>query len=172
MQLSGRLAGVDIRFSTQLIDAKAKGGVAFYKAEMPQDVFFLQRREDFRVPTSGARITFHALRGEGGHQIIKGHVNDLSRRGIGVILDDPITLQRGEILPSCSLSIDREAGEEDWGEGDVSFSLEVCFSANNDQRGITRMGGRFDTIDPESMRKVSQLLNQLERAQARRLHGT
>ncbi len=172
MQLSGRLAGVDLRFSTQLIDAKSKGGVAFYKAEMPQDVFYLQRREEFRVPTSGARIKFHALRGKGSHQILKGHVNDLSRRGIGVILDDPITLQRGEILPSCSLSIDREAGEEDWGEGDVSFSLEVCFSVSNDQRGITRMGGRFETIDPESMRKVSQLLNQLERAQARRLHGT
>lgn len=172
MQLAGRLAGVDIRFSTELIDAKSKGGVAYYKAEMPQDIFYLQRREDFRVPTSGAQIAFHALRGEGGHQIVKGHVHDLSRKGVGVILDDPISLEKGEILPSCSLSIDREVGEEDWGDGNIAFSLEVCFSSSNDQRGITRIGGRFETIDPDSLRKVSQLLNQLERAQARRLHGT
>jgi len=172
MHLSGRLAGVDLRFTTELLDAKSKGGVAFYKARMPQDLFYQQRRDDFRVPTSGAQIAFHALRGEGGHQIVKGHVHDLSRKGIGVILDDPITLQQGEILPSCSLSMDREFGEEGWGEGNVSFSLEVCFISNNDQRGITRIGGRFETINADSLRKVSRLLNQLERAQARRLHGT
>ena len=172
MHLSGRLAGVDIRLTTELIDAKSKAGVAYYKARMPEDLYYQQRREDFRVPTSGAQIIFHALRGEGGHQIVKGHVHDLSRKGLGVILDDPITLEKGEILPSCSLSMEGETAVEGWGGGNVSFSLEVCFSASNDQRGITRMGGRFDNINSDGLRKVSQLLNQLERAQARRLHGT
>lgn len=172
MHLSGRLAGVDLRFSTALIDTKSKGGAAYYKAKMPEKVCYLQRRQDFRVPTSGARILFHALRGEGRHQIVKGYVHDLSRNGLGVILDDPVILEQGEILPSCSLSMERQAADGDLGEGNISFSLQVCFSASNGQRGITRLGGRFDAIDANSKRLVSRLLNQLEREQARRLHGT
>ncbi len=162
-RVSGRLEGVEFHFNSTMIESREKGGVAFYKMRMPQEVYYRQRRKDFRIPSRSLQTRFHGLRGKGQRQILKGYVNDLSRKGIGLILEDNVSLYQGEVLPSCIIKIP--------GEEEIAFSLEVRFSSGNDRQQITRVGGRFKDIDPESLRRIRRTINKLERAQARRLHS-
>jgi c-di-GMP-binding flagellar brake protein YcgR len=163
MHLTGRLQGVDLSFSSDLIEAREKNGIAFYKVKLPKRIRYLQRRQDFRVSSSGSRIRFHALRGKGTKQILRGYVHDLSRKGVGVILEDDVDLQQGEVLSNCIISIP--------GRGDALFSLEIRFISNGNRKRLTRVGGCFKEIGSESLQKIRNTLNQMERVQARRLHG-
>lgn len=96
-------------------------------------------------PIQGVGITFHGLRGKGMRQIVKGYVNDLSRDGAGIILAEGIQLYQGEILPSCIISVP--------GEGEIAFSLEVCFCSRNPRQQVTRIGGRFKISTPPHCRR-------------------
>ncbi len=163
LKVAGRLEGVEFRFATRLQEAREKSSIAFYKVDLPEEIYYRQRRKDFRIPSRGLATRFHGLRGKGQRQILKGYVNDLSRKGIGLILEDDVSLSQGEVLPSCIIKIP--------GEKEIAFSLEVRFSRYNQQQQVTRVGGRFRDIDRESLRRICSTINKLERAQARRLHG-
>lgn len=164
MRLSGRLEGVELNFSTSLLDAREKNGAAYYKCSVPATVLYHQQRNSYRILSRGAGIKFHGLRGKGMRQILKGYVNDLSRDGAGIILAEEIRLYKGEILPSCIISVP--------GEGEIVFSLEVCFCTSNPQLQVTRIGGKFLNIDSASLQKIRRCLNKMERAQSRRIRGT
>ncbi len=56
-------------------------------------------------------------------------------------------------------------------ERDALFSLEVRFSSQNNQRKITRIGGCFLEVDPESLQKIRKTINVMERNRAQRMHG-
>lgn len=162
VHVAGRLDGVDFHFGTRLIDVREKGGSAFYKMELPKHIIYQQRRQDFRITTLGCNITFHSLRGNSSRQILKGYVHDVSRNGLGVLLDDDVALEPGEILPSCVITLP---------QGEIVCSLEVLFCSNNRPRGLSRVGCRFKQIDNDARRKIQLLINELERDKARRLHG-
>lgn len=164
MRLSGRLEGVELNFRTSLLEIREKSGVAYYKTNLPTTLRYYQQRNAYRIPSRGVGITFHGLRGKGMRQMLKGYVNDLSRDGAGIILSDEIHLYKGEILPSCIISVP--------GEGEITFSLEVCFCTRNSQLQVTRIGGRFKNIDQTSLRKIRRSLNRIERAQTRRVRGS
>ena len=163
LRLSGRLEGVELSLTTRLLEIRVQNGVAYYKTSLPESLDHRQKRSAYRIPARSSGISFHALRGKGLRQILRGHVNDLSREGAGIILAEEILLYQGEVLPSCIISVP--------GEGEISFSLEVCFCSRNPQRRVTRVGGRFKMIDPVSQQKIRRCLNRMERAQARRLIG-
>jgi len=163
MRLSGRLEGVELNFSTDLLEIREKDGTAYYKTSIPSMVRYRQQRNTYRILSRGAGINFHGLRGKGMRQILKGYVNDLSRDGAGIILSEEIRLYKGEILPSCIISVP--------GEGEIAFSLEVCFCTRNPQLQVTRIGGKFHHIDTASMQKIRRCLSKMERAQSRRIRG-
>lgn len=162
IDLFGRIEGVELRFKTELIEAKEKGGVAFYKAKMPEKLFHLQRRLDHRVKAGGARISFQAYLSDGA-QLLRGYVYDLSRKGVGLIVEDEVTINLGDKLEGCKIVLPEE--------GDALFSLEVRFSSRNNQRKITRIGGCFLEVDPESLQKIRKAINIMERNRAQRMHG-
>ena len=163
LKLSGRLEGVELGFTTSVLEIRKKNGVAYYKARLPETIEHHQQRNAYRIPSRGVGITFHGLRGKGMRQIVKGYVNDLSRDGAGIILAEGIQLYQGEILPSCIISVP--------GEGEIAFSLEVCFCSRNPRQQVTRIGGRFKNIDPASLQKIGRCLNRIERTQLRRIKG-
>ena len=153
---------MELRFKTELIEAKEKGGVAFYKAKMPEKLFHLQRRQDHRVKTGGTRIPFQAYESEGA-QLLRGYIFDLSRKGVGFVVEDDVTLHIGDKLEGCKIILPDE--------GEALFSLEVRFSARNSQRKVTRAGGRFLELDPKSLQKISKAINLMERNRAQRMRG-
>ncbi|HXK55022.1 MAG TPA: PilZ domain-containing protein, partial [Gammaproteobacteria bacterium] len=153
----------ELFFETTLLDIREKSGIAYYKTTLPATLEHRQQRNAYRIPSRGVGISFHGLRGKGIQQIVKGYVNDLSRDGAGIILAEELHLYQGEILPSCIISVP--------GEGEIAFSLEVCFCSKNPQQQVTRIGGRFKNIDAASLQKIRRSLNRIERAQARRIKG-
>jgi c-di-GMP-binding flagellar brake protein YcgR len=161
--LTGRVDGVEMRFRSKLIEAREKNGVSYYKMEIPAQVYFLQRRKDYRVPTRGTQIPFRAQGGYQSGQFINGYLNDISRSGIGITLNELVNLSKGEVLSTCKVSMP--------GGSEIIFSMEICFCWRDTSRGITRLGGRFQNLDRSSLQKIRKTINQMERAMAKRLHG-
>lgn len=159
--LDGRLNGVALSFNTELLEAREKNGIAFYKVRLPESIHYQQQRKDPRVPSHNFGIPFHALRGKGTRQIVRGYVNDLSRKGLGVILmEDDVHLYLGEILPSCIITLPDE--------GEVAFSMEVRFNSKSRKQEITRVGGCFRDIDAQSLQKIRRCIDRMELARERR----
>jgi c-di-GMP-binding flagellar brake protein YcgR len=160
VQVIGKVDGVDLRFDTRLLEAREKSGIAFYKMALPDSVIYRQLRQEHRVSTGALRMTFRGYRGQGYQQALRGFVCDLSRGGIGVILEEMPTLYPGDIMPACTVVLPQQE--------EILFSLEVRHSRPNSQREITRIGGRFEEIDADSRRKIVRLINKLEREKCKR----
>lgn len=165
LHLLGHLNGVELSFATELIETDEKEGIAIYKTTLPEKLFYLQRRMDHRVATSGQRIPFRARRGRELEVLIEGYLLDLSQSGIGVILNEDQFLRKGETLANCSI---RLPGEEDQ---PADFAMEIRFYSQGQQSRRGRLGGRFKGLDRETQRRIRQFLNKLERAQIRRQRG-
>ncbi|MCP4286297.1 MAG: flagellar brake protein [Gammaproteobacteria bacterium] len=160
IEISGRLDGVALNFETSLLEIREKNGIAYYKTRLPTSLNHRQQRNAYRIPSRSLGISFHGLRGKGIQQIVRGYVNDLSRNGVGIILAERVRLYQGEILSSCIISVPDE--------GEIAFSLEVCFCTKIPQREATRIGGKFKNIDHASLQKIRRSLNKIERVRARR----
>ncbi len=163
-KVTGKLDGVDLRFSVKLIEARTKSGIAFYKIETPKTVFYRQRREDFRVSTGAENIPFLGYRGKDYQQTLRGSVVDISAEGMGILLDDAVNIYPGDLLPACTVTLPNKEK--------ILFSLEARCVQTNRERGTSRIGGRFAEIDHPSHRKVVRLLKKLEREQCKRLRRT
>jgi len=163
LELSGRLDGVDIRFKTRLIEDMEDSGLPLYKTELPPKLHYMQRRHDHRVSTGGNRMQFRSAYGSEHRNPVRGYVNDLSRDGVGLLLEDQISLHRNDILPACTIRLPE--GNE------VVFSLEIRFLHYNRQRGITRIGGKFDNIDKQSRRQIKRIVLEMDRKRCKRLRN-
>ncbi|MEJ1396258.1 MAG: flagellar regulator YcgR PilZN domain-containing protein [Candidatus Sedimenticola sp. (ex Thyasira tokunagai)] len=161
IELSGFMEGVDLRFKTELIEARSQDGVAFYKVVIPDRLYYLQRRSDHRVPPGMSGMPFQGYRGKQAQQLLRGYLFDVSRNGVGIILQGVATLRPGEVLSGCTLPLPN--GEI------MTFSLEVRFVSKNKRRSVTRLGGRFKEVEKATLRKIRQMVNKLERDEAKRL---
>ncbi len=156
-----RQDGVDVAFKTTLVEAREKDGVAFYKVAIPQVMRYVQRRQDHRVATRGENIPFHAYSEKSGSQPLRGQLFDLSRNGLGVTLQESITLNPGDILTNCTINLP--------GGGKALCSLEVRYFGRSKTSKTARLGGLFTEIDQESRQKISHAISLLEREEAKRL---
>jgi len=164
LHLQGRLHGIELGFSTTLLGSGTKDGIAIYKMRIPERVFYLQRRLDHRVPTSGAHIPFFARKEPDLEVLIKGYLCDMSKNGIGIILEDEYGLHQGDVLPDCTIRFPDDNSE-------AAFSLEIRYCTASQNQKTIRAGGRFKELDHDTQRKLRKFINQLERAQIRRLRG-
>jgi c-di-GMP-binding flagellar brake protein YcgR len=163
MTLTGKLDGVPLRFNTRLIETRQQKGMAFYKVEMPESVFHMQRRQEFRITATEARIPFHAQREDDSQEQLQGYVFDLSRNGMGLNLEGEVKLERDDILQNCVIMPS--------GNGKIPFALKVCHATYHKKRKLTRIGGCFEEIDTSSQRRIAKIITQFEREYAKRLSG-
>ncbi|OOZ37705.1 flagellar brake protein [Solemya velesiana gill symbiont] len=105
VRLFGYLHGVELSFETELIDHGIHEGILFYKMSLPEKLFYLQRREHHRVPTTGVQIPFEGRRAGSIEQILSGYLSDLSESGAGIVLDEAVYLRQGDTLPSCTITL-------------------------------------------------------------------
>ncbi len=157
-KVTGKLDGVELRFTAHLIEARDKAGIAFYKTSIPKTLFYRQRRKDFRISTGALNIPFHSRHDE---HTIHGSVADISRNGIGIIINEEIHISPGEMLPTCTVTIPNQ--------GEILFSLEARVIQHNRQHNSTRIGGCFTRIDSQSRRHIVRLITELERQQCKRM---
>lgn len=157
------LDGAKLRFSSTLVgEGKSKSGIIYYKVKIPESVFYLQQRESYRVTLTGAHALFKAHYGEDEREL-SGQVSDMSMGGIGVILKQRANVEIGSVIDACKVSLP--------GEGDIKFSLKVCFVLVNEEQKNTRIGGEFVKLEPSDREKLQKAIIEVQREQARRQSG-
>ncbi|MCP3870496.1 MAG: hypothetical protein GY703_20875 [Gammaproteobacteria bacterium] len=163
MTLTSKLEGVALRFKVSLVESSKEDGVALYKVRLPESVYYMQRRQYFRIALTGCHAPFQAKSDGDSEELLTGYVTDLSLEGIGIILEGEKNLSADTTLSNCII--------QPPDQGRIPFSLIIRHCKINEKRHNTRVGGYFDQIDRYSQRKIGKIITQLEREHARRLSG-
>lgn len=164
LSLSGRLNGASLRFKIRIVETVEKSGIAMYKALLPPLVYYHQRRKFTRLIIANQEAPFRAYAGSRLPDPLQGHAYDISPVGIGVLLQQVVALEVGDILSDCRISLPRE--------GSIEFSLNVRVAVVNHERGVTRIGGQLTKLADVDACKIRRFLDRLEQQRTRRTgHG-
>jgi c-di-GMP-binding flagellar brake protein YcgR len=152
--------GIQISFTLQDVEAGFSRGITFYKAGLPEKIYYPQRRRTPRVEISAISIRFKGIAQKTGIPLV-GYLYDISRDGAGIEL--PVTrarIMRGDVLSSCQIVV------EDYV---MDFDLNVRFfkSATNGSSRV-QVGGMFENLSMKSQSKLSHFISALERVEIRR----
>lgn len=153
--IQARLRGVDINFSTELLEAGVKAGIAYYRIALPSMLAYAQRRANFRARLGAGRRVPVTLETEQG-QILKGYLCDISASGLCASFGPPVVaLAHGDPIPRCRIRF--EPGDE------VSSKMEVRFVNTGIHSGLWRVGGRFIDIERMQVARVERYVATLDR---------
>lgn len=96
--------GVNMTFNVELSDSSTNNNQAYYLADLPQKVYYPQRRDSFRsIIPAEFPITFKGRFGIDEIEL-SGELLDLSYNGLGVMLENKAFLRKGDRIRGCSLS--------------------------------------------------------------------
>jgi c-di-GMP-binding flagellar brake protein YcgR len=154
--------GVEINFTVDLKNSGSDNGVAFFELEYPESIRYLQRRNSFRVPVSGANKIDVEIN-SGNKNIITGELSDISAEGMcirlpkrkNIPLDDyPAELQ-------CVIRLPKKQ--------QIKCAFKVCRSAVNDETNIVHIGGHFERIDKIQRRAIERFVIELQRESRKKM---
>ncbi|MGJ7611419.1 MULTISPECIES: flagellar brake protein [unclassified Variovorax] len=156
-QFSAQPEGVRIEFATASPRESRFEGLPAFEADFPEVLFYLQRREYFRVETPLDSFTCTGRWPKG--DAFRFEVNDLSLGGVGMrTMDERITnLSIGTFLRNCELSLGTL--------GKLSIDLELVSRRHTTlPNGKLRyqLGFRFMALPGSVEGRLQKLINQLE----------
>jgi c-di-GMP-binding flagellar brake protein YcgR len=147
----GKLKGVSISFTSQLIRTGQKDGLGYYHLALPSHVDYRQRRENYRIRVgirNAIAVTLNLPTGE----TVSGEMHDLSRGGMRIRFRKPAPpLQTPQIVP-CQFQL--PAGNT------ISCLVEIRRLSNDDPAHI---GARFVELDRSQKRLIEQFITAQER---------
>lgn len=159
-RVTGRLEGVELRFSARLLEAGSKAGVAFYKVALPEELVYKQKREYFRVTLLGSPVSFQGRLGEDEGILLQGHLYDLSLGGAKVVLEQTAPLSAGDILSACRIRLPDGV--------DIPFSLRVCYAGADKSGGGTVLGGQFRDLQKSDENRIARFISDVQREKAKK----
>lgn len=151
--IQGWLEGVDVRFSVRIAEVHQERGIYFYRAELPNDLLYHQRRSYLRVPIAMAQETMVDM--VGSDKTIRARMSDISIAGFGGVILEGDTLAPGDHF-HCSFAL---------GSDHVTARAEVRFIVDDAAR--SRFGARFEDLSPGPRRHIERTVMQLQRELAR-----
>ena len=154
--ISAQLQGVDISFTTDLIDTGSSAQIAYYRLAMPQGMRYQQRRTSFRARIGLARVIPVVLAREDG-TTLEGQLFDISVGGIGTRYKPGKTgdIQQGGIWDECIIHLD--------GKQEIRSALEVCFIGEDSRSRQMRLGGKFLNLERPQLKIIENFVAALER---------
>lgn len=156
LHVHGQLRGVDIDFTTQLLDADVKDDVAYYRVALPSRLNYAQRRAHYRASIGAGsliRVTCTATSGE----TLVGELTDIAVGGLGVRVHLPeAVLACGDIIPRCVI---RFAPHDE-----IASVIEVRSVSREVQSGLWRIGGRFVDMERTTEARIARFVTALDRA--------
>lgn len=147
LQIHARLAGVDLHFDTTVSAIEPRNGIHLYRATLPDQLIYRQRREHVRVPLmQDAHIRFLDET-----RAVNARLLDFSSSGFGgVFLDEcPLVVNRRY---TCTLTVSAEI---------VRATAELRYLA--DSPGQRRFGALFHQPGPGAKRQIGRLVMRLQR---------
>jgi len=160
IKLSTFHKGIHLSFALSKIEVGYSKGILYYKATLPERIFYPQRRRSPRIEISSIDIAFSGVSERTGLSV-HGYLFDLSRGGAGI--DLPVNrarIQRGDKIKNCQIDLDDYLMDFDFS---VRFSKP---SATNPSK--VQIGGFFEKLSNKSHTKLSHFITSLERVEIRK----
>ena len=160
VKLSTFHKGIHLSFNLSKIEVGYSKGILYYKAALPERIFYPQRRRSPRIEISSIDIGFSGVSERTGISV-SGYLFDLSRGGAGI--DVPVNrarIQRGDKIKNCQISFDDYTM-------DFDFSVRFVKQPTGNSTKI-QIGGFFEKLSNKSHTKLSYFIASLERVEIRK----
>lgn len=154
LKVSGKLDGVDIRFTTSLERVDEKDNVITYYVSLPQQLEYKQRRQAFRVHIPMSK-KLHVVIDHADGSVIEGVLYDLSHGGTGTIVSDIDTEVEPGLICECAF----ELPNNEW----LNCSVELRYSKTVGSKNRQHIGARFIDLFPTQTRLIGRCISELER---------
>ncbi|WJW74620.1 flagellar brake protein [Thiohalobacter sp. IOR34] len=159
LRVTGQHQGVQISFECDVSIQRDAEGLIYYRAALPRQIDYLQRRAYFRVPVAMAMgLSVRLPLAE--DRVIEGQLRDLSMCGLGALLETTDNLRRGLLVPDCSLLLPRQEP--------ITGALEIRYATQQEGNRFTHVGARFVNLEKPQEHRLRRLVTQLEREMLRR----
>lgn len=161
LKLSTFHQGLHLAFNLSHMESGIANGVAYYKAPLPERIFYPQRRKSSRVKVSLMDISFSGI-AQGG-TLIRGHIFDLSQEGAGINVNFPVhtdPIQRGDKLKKCQIIFENFTMNFDF------LVYVVKPSATGSSK--VQLGGSFENISGKNRSKLEDFITSVELAETRK----
>jgi len=163
--ISARLRGVEVDFTTELLEVGGQTKIAYYRMTLPRLLHYRQRRAYYRVQVgTGHSIPVLMKRA---HETLGGELWDISVGGMSVRLPHsgaaPHPIQQGEILDSCRINLDPIT--------EIASKLEVRFVSYDEGLGALRIGGRFVDLTKSHQHTLERFVASVDRTLRKRVKG-
>lgn len=165
LKLSTFHQGLHLAFNLSHIESGIENGVTYYKAPLPERIFYPQRRKSPRVKVSLMDLSFSGI-AQGG-TLVRGHVSDLSQEGAGINVNFPMhtdPIQRGDKLKKCQIVFDNFT---------MSFDFLVYLVkplATGPYK--VQIGGSFENISSKNQSKLEDFIASVELSEIRKRRKT
>ncbi|WP_446809881.1 flagellar brake protein [Methylomonas sp. 2BW1-5-20] len=160
LKLSTFHKGIHLSFNLTDIEVGHSRGINYYKAPLPERVFYPQRRRTPRLEISSIDIPFSGVVQRTGISV-GGSLFDLSRGGAGITVPvNRARVQRGDTIKNCQITF------EDYV---MDFDLSVRFvKPVSAASAKVQIGGLFENLSAKSQSKLSYFITSLERVEIRK----
>lgn len=160
LRVFAQCEGVEMNFHVTIRSARNKQGISFYQADLPEYMYYRQRRADYRVrvETDMEIPVFLPLEEE---RILDGQLCDVSMGGLGALVPNREDIHKGLIIPTCKIQLPQDPEP-------LQADLEICFILQDTNNQMLRLGGRFNKLAREDKSRLRRFVTQLEREMIRR----
>ena len=160
LKLSTFHKGIHLSFNLTGVEVGQSKGIQYYKAPLPDRIFYPQRRRSPRLEISSIDIPFSGVVQRTGISI-GGSLFDLSRGGAGInVPANRARVQRGDIIKNCQMTF-----EDYVMDFDMSVRFVKPLSASSSK---VQIGGLFENVSSKSQSKLSYFITSLERVEIRK----
>lgn len=161
LKLSTYINGVHLTFNLKEITWEQSSNQIVYKALIPKNIYYPQRRSSPRILTDTTTINFQGTSRDTG-LLVKGHVLDISRSGLCLAFSkNGNNIANGDKLTKCLIQLPDEST--------FSFDLSVRSIRKNSHSSLqTQIGGFFNGLAPQNQSKLDRYICALERQQIRK----
>jgi c-di-GMP-binding flagellar brake protein YcgR len=159
LKLSTTYKGIRLAFKLDNIKSGSSQGIAYYKASIPNRIYYPQRRQSPRIQLNSLNISFSGISSRT-KTSVGGTIFDLSRTGIGILIpNNRARFQRGDLITDCRINLD---------DGHLNFELAVRFvKTPHSEFGKTQLGGHFENISTKHRHQLEHFVASIEREEIR-----
>jgi len=152
--------GVDAIFTIDSLEVGESKGISYYKAAVPQEIYYPQRRAARRITlTSKKPIPFYATITAENIPLL-GHLQNISSTGIAALISPRLPCMRGDLLYNCRIPLPDGS--------DIHFNLIIRTLNNQSTTQKVYLGGFFKDIDNSSRKKLERFIIKSERDQIKK----
>ena len=156
----GQIKGVEIRFSSNLIDVLTEGDDIYYRITIPDKIDYHQRRAFHRVSLGHVDTIPVILTLENGTSI-EGQMDDISAGGISILFsrDLPTSLQYGSTIKQCTFRV--PDGNQ------VECELQIRFINHGHDTSLPKIGAQFINMEKPLRQTIQRFVMVMDRQLAK-----